>query len=292
MDRRTKSSAWVRRVRREWTASATAWERWEPQLLASLAPVDAHLFRALDLSVGQSVLDFGCGSGEPTLSLAPLVAPGRVVGVDLSAPMLATARRRARLRDARNVRFVRGDIARMRLPGRFDRVISRYGLMFVDDIPLTLERLRRAMKPGGRIAIAVWGPLENNPFMRARMEAARPFLAAPPADPETFPSPLRLARPGLLGRLVRGAGFENVRVREARVPLVYAGAEEYFEYSFQVPGPMMDLYETLTRSQRERLRRRMLRALAPFVDGPLVRLPGLAWVGSGRNPVRRGRSRP
>ena len=287
MDRRSRSSAWVRRVRREWTATAHAWERWEPQLVASLAPVDPHLFRALDLRPGQRVLDFGCGSGEPTLSLAPLLAPGEVIGIDISAPMLATARRRARMRGAANVRFLRGDIARMRLPGRFDGVVSRYGLMFVDDVPLTLERLRRVMKPGGRIAIAVWGPLEKNPFMRARMEAVRPFLAAPPPDPETFPSPLRLARPGLLGRHLRKAGFENVRVREAQVPLVYAGREEYFEYSFQVPGPMMDLYGTLTRRQRETLRRRMMRALAPYVDGSLVRLPAVAWVGSGRKAGRK-----
>jgi len=274
-------SAWVRGVRREWTVSARAWERWEPELVASLSAVDPHLFRALELAPGHRVLDFGCGSGEPTLALAPLVAPGQVVGVDLSAPMLATARRRARLRHSDNVRFLCGDIARMRLPGRFDRVLSRYGLMFVDDIPLTLDRIRRAMKPGGRIALAVWGPPESNAWIQARAFAARPFLKAPPPDPEHSPGPLRLARRGLLSRHLRRAGFEKVRARPAHVPLVYSSSDDYFEYSFQARGPMMELYESLTGGQRAILRRRMRRALAPYVDGTLVRLPALAWVVSG-----------
>ena len=279
-------AAWVRRVRREWTASARAWERWEPELVASLSAVDAHLIRALELAPRHRVLDFGCGSGEPTLALAPLVAPGEVVGVDLSAPMLATARRRARLRHADNVRFLCGDIARMRLPGRFDRVVSRYGMMFVDDIPLALEQLRRVMKVGGRIVMAVWGPLESNAFVQVRAYAARPFLSWPPPDPEHNPGPLRLARRGLLSRYLRRAGFERVRSHAAHVPLVYSGIDDYFEYSFQVPGPMMELFESLTARQRAILRRRMARALAPYVDGPLVRLPAMAWVVSGVKPSR------
>jgi SAM-dependent methyltransferase len=71
--------AWVRQVRRDWTIGARGWERWEPQLLGSLAAVDSHLCRALALKPGHRVLNFGCGSGEPALALAPLVAPGTVV---------------------------------------------------------------------------------------------------------------------------------------------------------------------------------------------------------------------
>jgi SAM-dependent methyltransferase len=277
-----KGRAWASQVRRDWATAAKVWESWEPQLLYSLAAVDPHLIRALELAPGHRVLDFACGSGEPTLALAPLVAPGQVVGVDLSTPMLAIARKRARLRRAANVRFLRGDIARSRLPGRFDRVVARYGLMFVDDVPLTLERLWRALKPGGRIALAVWGPIERNPFFQVRAAAARPFLKAPPPDPEHFPGALRLARPGLMTRLLRQAGFRRVRACEAHVPMVLGGLDEYFEITFRVPGPMMDLYDALTRRQREALRRRLRRGIRPYLDGGLLRLPGCAWVVSGR----------
>ena len=278
-----KGRAWVAHVRRDWTEGARVWERWEPQVLHSLSAVDPHLFRALELAPGHRVLDFGCGSGEPSLAIAPLVAPGQVVGVDLSAPMLAVARKRARLRRAGNVRFRRGDIARLRLGGRFDRVVSRYGLMFVEDVGLTLEHLRRSLRRGGRIALAVWGPLERNPFFHVRAVAARPFLTSPPPDPERVPGPMRLARPGRLAGLLRRAGFRGVRARDVHVPLVYGGVDDYFESNFEVRGPLKELYDSLSRPRREALRRRVRRGLAPYVDGDLLRIPGRAWVVSGRH---------
>jgi SAM-dependent methyltransferase len=282
MARPLAGRAWVNQVRRDWTTRADAWEHSEAQILHSLSAVDPHLFRALELAPGQRVLDFGCGSGEPSLALAPLVAPGRVVGVDLSPTMLKVARKRARLRDAHNVRFLRGDITRLRLPGRFDRIVSRYGLMFVDDIPLALDRLRRSLVRGGRIAVAVWAPIERNPYFQVRAVAARPFQQEPLPDPEQTPGPLRLSRPGLLPRLLRQAGFRGVRAREVHVPFVYTGVDEYFAASFLVPGPLNDLYGALAARRREALRRRVSRGLAPYVDGGMLRIPGRAWVVTGR----------
>jgi SAM-dependent methyltransferase len=244
--------------------------------------VDPHLVRALELEPGHRVLDFGCGSGEPTLALAPLVAPGHVLGVDLSGPMLKIARKRARLRHAPNVRFLRGDITRMRLSGRFDRVVSRYGVMFVDDLPLALERLRAALRPGGKIALAAWGPIDRNPGNQVREAATRPLLAAPVPDPEQVPGPFRLARPGLLAQLLRKAGFRRVLARGVHAPSVFAGVDDYFEYTFRAPGPLMDLHDSLSPRRQQALRRRLMRGLAPYVDGDLLRLPGYAWVVSAR----------
>ncbi len=276
------SRQWIRQVRRDWTAGAHSWERREPQLLHSLAAVDSFLVRALDLRPGHRLLDFGCGSGEPTLAFAPLVAPATVLGLDISPTMLAIARRRARLRGIRNVRFRRGDIARARLRGRFDRAVSRYGLMFVDDVPLTLEHLRKSLKPGGRVAFAVWGPIERNALFAARAWAAGPFVKESPPDPEQSPGPLRLARPGLLPRLMRHAGFRQVHTLGVHAPITYRDVDEYVESNFCTPGPLKDLHDSLTRRQRAQLRRRVERALRSYSGGILLRLPGFAWVVSGR----------
>jgi len=283
MARPLSGAHWIRQVRRDWTEAAQTWERWEPQVLHSLAAVDPTLFRALDLRPGHRVLDFGCGSGEPSLAIAQLVAPrGTVLGLDIAQPMVETARRRAKLRGIRNARFRRGDVAHAKLDGRFDRVVSRYGLMFVDDVPLALERVGRSLKPGGRLALAVWGPEDRNPFFRVRAASALPFLNEPPPDPEHFPGPLRLARPGLLPRLMRQAGFRAVRATGVDAPFVYRDEDEVIDFTLRVPGPLMRLYDTLSRRDQRELRRRLLRGLRPFRSGGVLRIPGFAWVVSGR----------
>jgi len=225
-----------RRERAFWSRLASAWERWEPVLQHSLGGVDPVLFRALDLEPGRRVADLACGIGDPALAIARWVGPrGRVLGIDISAPMLAVARRRARLLGLGNVRFQRGDLTRFGAARqRFDRVASRFGLMFADDVPLALDRMRRLLRPGGRVALAVWGPLERNPAHRLRYDAVRPFLDAPLPDPEKSAHPLRLGRPGLLPRLMRQAGFVRVQSEAAPTCGVYPSLEDFVRIQTEI----------------------------------------------------------
>ena len=247
-----------------------------------LGSVDPALLRALDLEPGHRVVDFCCGSGEPTLSIARWVGPsGKVLGVDVAAAMLRIARRRARHLRLRNVRFRCCDVGRFRHRGpRFDRAVSRYGLMLADDVSAALGRIFACLKPGGRIALAVWGPLESNPGARLRAEAVRPFLSQPPPDPEQAPNPLRLARPGLLPRLLKRAEFREVRTEAVPICWVYSSLEDYVRV--QTENNLAETYQTLDRASRRRLCERLRRRFRPFQEGEVVRVPGLAWVASAR----------
>ena len=169
--------------------------------------------RTTGLEVGDRVVDFGCGSGEPSLALARYVGPkGQVLGVDVSVPMLEVARRRTRMAQLDNVRFRRGDLAAFRYRGsRFDVAVSRFALMFASDLDTALGNVRDALRRGGRAAFAVWGSLEQNPSIAIRARLRRHFDPGSVPDPETIPHPLRLARPGRLAGLMRRAGFEEVR---------------------------------------------------------------------------------
>ncbi len=277
-------SRWRALVTTDWQRTAAAWERFEPQFMYSLSAVDPSLLRALDPKPGHRVLDIGCGSGEPALAVAQMVAPrGSVVGLDIARNMLAVARRRGRDRGITNARFVVGDIGRWSSGRvRFDRAVSRYGLMFVADLPQTLARVRASLKPGGRLAAAVWGPASLNPFFRVRMEAARPFMPTPGPDPEHSPHPLRLGRPGLLARLMRGAGFKGVKAQGVQAPFIYGSLDEYLEMTLGTPSPLRDVFLTLSRRDQSRLRDRLARGMRPFRAGPLIRAPGFSWVVSGR----------
>jgi ubiquinone/menaquinone biosynthesis C-methylase UbiE len=269
-------------VRADWDRTAVGWERFEAGFLYALAGVDPTLLRALDLRPGQRVLDVGCGTGDPAIAIAQFVLPrGSVTAIDLSPRMLAIARRRARLRGITNLRFRVADMARLPARARFDRVTSRFGLMFAEDLPGTLSRLRVALRPGGRAAFAVWGPAARNPMFAIRAEVARPFVTAAPEDPETTAHPLRLARPGRLASLMRAAGFRRVRTVGVRVPHLWGNLEEAEAMSLGVRGPLRKIYLDLGPADRARVRRRLTRAVARFRAGDVFRVPGYAWVASG-----------
>jgi SAM-dependent methyltransferase len=246
----------------------------------SLASLDPVLLRALELAPGQRVLDFGCGMGEPTLSIARWVAPrGTVLGLDVSATMLDVARRRARSLLIRNARFRRGDITRFD-PGRqrFDRVVARFGLMFTDDVPGALSNIHRLLRPGGRVAFAVWAGERENPSFALSARIVRPLLTPPLPDPEESPHPLRFARPGLLPRLMRKAGFRRVSVTDAPVSFVYSSAEDYARATVDISSALRGPLARLSPRQVREVAARLERGARRFRDGSVVRLPGLARV--------------
>jgi hypothetical protein len=81
---------------------------------------------------------------------------------------------------------------------------------------------------------------------------------------------------------MRAAGFRRVAATGVSVPFVYPSVDEFADMNLSVRGPLRDLWNTLTRADRRRLRDRLARAVSPFRAGSLIRAPGFAWVASGR----------
>jgi len=274
-----QDEAWRRRVREAWEAAGSRWEHWEPVLMGSMNAVDPVLIRALDLTAGHRVLDFGCGIGDPALTIAPLVAPrGTVLAVDTSRPMIETARRRAKARGVGNVRFRVSDVAHIDPDERFDRIVARYGIMFPEDVEGLLIQLRRRLTAGGRVAFAVWGPRERNAYFGIVAEAARPFLAEPPPDPATQPHALRFADVRRLTRLVRRAGFRDVRAEGVQTPFVFQSGDQYADLVMDVSGSTRELLQRLPAAARKRFREGVVRRAEEHRAGDVLRLPGFAWV--------------
>ena len=265
-----------------WTNVARRWEVWESLVMASLAPIDPVLMRTTGLEVGDRVVDFGCGSGEPSLALARYVGPkGQVLGVDVAAPMLEVARRRTRLARLDNVRFRRADLVSFRHRGpRFDVAVSRFALMFASDLDAALGNVRDALRRDGRAAFAVWGPLEQNPSIAIRARLRRHFAPGPVPDPETIPHPLRLARPGRLAGLMRRAGFKEVREEGVNAATAFGSLDDCVRMQSEVA--MSDLYYALSTARRRALREGLRRGFSRFREGAILRVPGFAWVVSGR----------
>jgi hypothetical protein len=122
------------------------------------------------------------------------------------------------------------------------------------------------------------------------MEVARPFTKEPPANPEASAHPMRLARPGLLARLMRGAGFVRVKSVAVRMCWVLPSLEDLVR--FQIDSSLADLHRSLSARDRRRLRERLQRAFQRFQSGGIIRYPGMAWVVSGERGARTGQAPP
>ena len=139
---------------------------------------------------GDRVLDVGCGCGATTRAAAILARPGQVTGVDLAAAMLARASAAAQAARLSNTSFIEGDAqVHPFQPASFDVIISRFGLMFFDDPVAAFTNLRRAARPGGRLAFACWQPMTANewllvPGTEQRALASVRAALQPHADPD------------------------------------------------------------------------------------------------------------
>jgi ubiquinone/menaquinone biosynthesis C-methylase UbiE len=109
-----------------------------------------ELFSRAGLAPGMRVLDAGCGSGDVSFLAAALVGPsGSVLGVDRSADALGLARDRAAAARLENVRFTQADVTELGLDERFDAVVGRFVLAYLDDPVGAVRRIVRHLRPGG-----------------------------------------------------------------------------------------------------------------------------------------------
>ena len=244
-----------------------------------MEPHTARLLAAAAIGPGERVLDIGCGCGETTIRAARSVPEGDAVGVDLSAVMLAEARRLAGQERLGNLRFEQADAQTHPFPpGSFDVALSRFGVMFFSDPPAAFANIAAAIRPGGRLAFVCWqAPSDIEYFtLPARVVAQYVSAPAPPGPGE--PGPFSLASPERIRTLLTGAGFGAVRVEDGTVR-TWIGRDADDVIGYYRSGPMgrsalagasEDTAAQITRALRE--------ALEPHQDDNGVHLGAAAWV--------------
>jgi SAM-dependent methyltransferase len=200
------------------------WVREQAALDDMLRPFGEAALDAARVSPGEAVVDVGCGCGATSLALASLVgARGRVVGLDVSAPMLRRARERAV--DCPNVSLRDGDAAREFLgASTFDLVFSRFGVMFFADPWSAFAHLRTALRSGGRLAFVCWKALGENPWAAIPFDAVAHVLGRPDPEPADAPGPFSLGDEPRLRSLLDGAGFRDVKLAAFRTTLAFGAS--------------------------------------------------------------------
>ncbi|GAB3437176.1 class I SAM-dependent methyltransferase [Flindersiella endophytica] len=229
------AAAYKMQQRAHWENSSPGWDAWTEVFERGGASVTARLLELGRVRKGQAVLDVATGQGEPALSAAGLVGPtGRVLGVDASPAMLSVARRRAG--DLPQAEFAEADLDAIDQPeASFDVVLSRFGLMFAVDPVHTLNRLAAALRPGGVLVAAVWGPASSSLVATGPGVLAQ-RLALPAPEPGT-PGPFSLSDPDRLAGHLAEAGFVEVSIAEHTVPFWFDTIDQYVRYNRDMLPP-------------------------------------------------------
>lgn len=217
-------------------------ERWLTHLdrfESMIAPVGRALMNRAGFRPPQRVIDVGCGGGGTSIEIARQVAPsGAVLGIDISAQLVEAAGRRARAQEASNVGFLCADATTVAVDGpRYDRLFSRFGLMFFADAPAAFANLHTLLRQGGRADFCTWAPARENPWIAQVMGILRQFVEIPAPTPRA-PGPFALDDPEYVRDLLRRGGFRSVSIDtwSGQQPIGGAGASPQAAADFVFEG--------------------------------------------------------
>lgn len=259
---------------RSFDAGAAAYERCMGRWSRLYVP--ALLARA-GINAGQSVLDVATGTGEAAVAAARLVGPsGRVLGVDISLPMLQGARAGA----AASVRLAAMDAQALAFgERRFDAAVCQLGLMFVPDLERALREIHRVLRPNGRFAACVWSTPARVPFTGVLADALSRQL---PAERASLYAGYCLGDPSALARSLREAGFREVTVSAETRGIVFESFDDYWDPIESGGGRMGQIYRGLPEDARRAVRDEVRQLLSPFESGGRITIDAEALFASGR----------
>lgn len=258
------------------------WVALHDVISAQIRPLGVLAMDRAGIAAGERVLDVGCGIGDTTLELGRRVGSGgSVVGVDVSAPMLDRARAAALSAGAANVAFENADAQTAALPGPFDVLYSRFGVMFFADPEAAFAHLRKALRPGARLAFVCWRSLQENPWLFVPAMTVARHLPLPQLDPRA-PGPFAFADAARVGAILSRAGFVRVHHEPIDRELSVAGGkslDETVDFLLQMGPASAALREANAAPELvDRVRADLREAIAPHAGPEGVRMGSAVWV--------------
>lgn len=269
-------SAYVREsMRRSWGARVRAYAE---EAAPNTAAHAAALLDIVPARLGERVLDVATGPGVVAVAAARQVGPaGQVLATDLAPEWEAAVAARAAAAGVANVAFRTMDAGALDLPdGAFDVAYCQFGLMFVPQPVQALRELRRVLRSGGRLGVAVWSTPDKVPCLSV---LTRHLEAVVPPEPpgRELPSPLALGAPGLLEQQTEAAGFRGVHAERRTLDFVFASPNELWRLRVdEGPPAVRAAVRALAPEALARLRGAVEADLVPYVRQGAVRLPSEA----------------
>ena len=267
----------------KWRDSAPFWEKHREVIRQMFAPVTQALVEDGLIGRGQAVLDIATGPGEPALTIAALVGPeGKVFAIDPVVEMIEAARRAAERLGFSNAQFDVASVGSLPFPANtFDAVTSRFGVMFFSSPVDAVSEMLRVLKPGRKVALAVWHLAERNPFHYTLSRVLDRYIPSSPPAPDA-PDAFRFADPGKLQHVLADAGAadpcERLLQFTVQAPI---SAEDFLSLRCEMSEKLREKVAKLSSEQLTQVKRQALEALRSYSTDGGMNFPAEVLIVSG-----------
>ncbi len=259
-----------------WARVAGGWGRQADRSQVAAMPVSEWMLAHAAPVPGERVLELAAGPGDTGFMAARMVAPdGVLISSDATAAMLEVARARAAEHGITNVEFRQLQLEWIDLPAAsVDAVLCRWGVMLVIDPGAALRECRRVLKPGGRLAMAVWDLPQENPWATLIQRVLVELGHAEPA-PQGGPGMFALSHPGLLEEMLAQAGFVEVECEPVAITRRYGSVGDWIGETLDHSGQFAAVWRELDSEGRQSVRDWLTEAVSDYVspEGE-IELPG------------------
>jgi ubiquinone/menaquinone biosynthesis C-methylase UbiE len=256
-------------------AVAPGWERWRARIEENVAPVREWMIRQLAPRPRDTLLELAAGAGDTGFEAATITG-GRLISTDFSPAMVDVARGRSAELGLSNVEHRVMDAESIELDAdSVDGVLCRFGYMLMADPAAALAETRRVLHPGGRVALAVWGAPERNPWISIGFGLLVERGLMPPPEPGA-PSPFAMASEEHTRSLLEGAGFTDVRTEQVPVRFPFRDLDDHMTFAADTGGPAALVLRDMPDGERDALKAQLGAAFESFRADRGYVLPGLA----------------
>jgi SAM-dependent methyltransferase len=260
-----------------WETMAAGWERRRADIERVTAPVSEWLVRHVAPQPGDTVLELAAGPGDTGFAAARLIGEdGRLISTDFSSEMVEVGRRRAAELGLTNVEHRVIDAEDNALEDdSVDGVLCRFGYMLMADPAAALSETRRVLRPGGRLAFAVWRDAARNPWVAIAGRVLVERGLVPPPEPGT-PGIFSMASDERAQELLEGAGLAVERLEDVPVRFRYGDVDEYIVNANDTGGMFARAWGAASEDERQAIYTQLDEAFTQFAVDEGYELPGVA----------------
>ncbi len=262
-------------------AGGDVWVNKQKEMDIMLNPLGQRAIDKLDLSNGKRILDIGCGCGATTLEIAKMIPEGKIIGVDISEPMLNQARKDALEMSLSNTEFVVQDVQTDEISkDAFDIAFSRFGVMFFEDSYVAFKNINDALKIGGQLSFVCWQEPLLNPWQSLSIQVIKQFIDLPAPAPKS-PGPFAFEDKSYIEDILDRSNFKEINIDDNQEEIIMFSGKSLKEASedYLTINPVVT--EMLKNSPKE-LKEEILEALiikfSDFHEDHGLVFPSATWI--------------